>query len=271
MNKPNKQQFQGALGTVVFHIIVLVILMLVGMKMPPQEQEVGVPVIMGNVDEAAGDGYQYTEVKVAPNTVVTPPAPVQPKVEEPMITQTDEPTIELPDASDSNKDKPKEKTPQEVAAEKVAQEAERQRLEAERIAREASERMANAFSKKTAQNSEGKSAEGEGTEGAAKSNETTGVAAGMGGYGTFDLNGRSLGEGGLPRPEYKVQDEGRVVVNITVNSQGRVIATSINGRTNTVNPALRKAALKAASQATFNAIDGVNNQMGTITYYFKLK
>ena len=93
----------------------------------------------------------------------------------------------------------------------------------------------------------------------------------MGGYGTFDLGGRSIGEGGLPRPVYNVQDEGRVVVTITVNPAGEVIATAINRQTNTVNPALRKAAEDAARKARFNAVSGVDNQVGTITYYFNLK
>jgi len=50
-----------------------------------------------------------------------------------------------------------------------------------------------------------------------------------------------------------------------------VINTSINRLTNTVNPALRKAAEDAAKKARFNAVDGVNNQTGTITYYFNLR
>ena len=75
----------------------------------------------------------------------------------------------------------------------------------------------------------------------------------------------------MPVPVYDVQDEGRVVVTITVNPAGQVIATEINKQTNTVNPALRKAAEEAAKKARFNAVDGLNNQMGTITYYFNLK
>ena len=57
----------------------------------------------------------------------------------------------------------------------------------------------------------------------------------------------------------------------TVNPAGHVIATSINRQTNTVNPALRKAAEDAAKKARFNAVSGLNNQTGTITYYFNLK
>lgn len=114
--------------------------------------------------------------------------------------------------------------------------------------------------------------EGKGIQGAPTGNAATGATSGIGGYGTFNLGGRSIGEGGLPRPVYNVQDEGRVVVTITVNPAGQVIATDINRQmTNTVNPALRKAAEDAAKKAHFNAVSGLNNQTGTITYYFNLK
>ena len=119
--------------------------------------------------------------------------------------------------------------------------------------------------------SKGEAESGNGYQGSPSGNSATGKTSGVGGTGSFDLNGRSLGPGGLPKPIYNVQDEGRVVVTIVVNPQGQVIKTSINRRTNTVNPALRKAAIDAAKKAHFNAVSGVDNQSGTITYYFKLK
>ena len=93
----------------------------------------------------------------------------------------------------------------------------------------------------------------------------------LGVQGTFDLNGRSLTGCGLPAPANTTEDEGRVVVDITVNPSGEVIATSINRRTNTVNPELRQAAINAAKQAAFNKVNSKDNQIGTITYYFKLR
>lgn len=96
------------------------------------------------------------------------------------------------------------------------------------------------------------------------------IQAQVSGYGTFDLNGRSI-SGGLPIPvDYGVQADGRVVVNIIVNPSGEVISTSVNARTNTSNFTLRKSAEEAASKARFNVIDGEDNQSGTITYYFRL-
>lgn len=269
MNKPNKEQIHGVIGTVVFHAIVLVILLLVVISQPQQQQEAGVAVIMGNVEAAAGDAYRYTEVKVQPQPSKPASQPAS-SPEEPLITQNDEPSIAVPDNKKSEKPKPK-KTKEQLEAEKKAKEEELRRKEAERLAREANDMISGAFGKGTTMQNQGTADKGSGVEGALEGNDNEGVKVGTGGYGTFDLNGRSLGKGGLPRPTYNVQDEGRVVVNITVNSQGRVIQTSINGRTNTANAELRKAALKAASQAVFNEVSGVNNQSGTITYYFKLK
>ena len=94
--------------------------------------------------------------------------------------------------------------------------------------------------------------------------------SGVGGYGAFDLSGRSL-VGGLPRPRHNVAEEGRVVVDITVNPAGYVIATSVNSQTNTSSTDLCKAAMEAAQKARFNAIDSTGNQVGTITYYFQLR
>ena len=156
--------------------------------------------------------------------------------------------------------------------------AEAERLAAEKKAAEeraaaeaAAKRIAGAFGKGTQMGSKGTASSGQGIQGSPTGNSADGKTSGVGGYGTFDLNGRSLGPGGLPMPVYNVQEEGRVVVTITVNPAGQVIQTSINKRTNTANASLRKAAEDAARKARFNAVDGVNNQTGTITYYFKLK
>ena len=116
----------------------------------------------------------------------------------------------------------------------------------------------------------GSSTENKGAEGSIEGNENIGVSKGVGNYGTVDLNGRGL-VGDLPRPQYNVQDEGRVVVTITVSPEGEVMRAEINSRTNTTNTELRKAALNAARKARFNKVNGLDNQSGTITYYFKLR
>lgn len=273
MKQLNKEQMHGVVGTVIVHIILLLILLLVVIDKPIPKEEQGVPVVLGNVQRSKGDAYTYTEVKVAPQPA---PKPVQPKPvkskADPLITQTAEKTVALNSGEKKKQEvKKPEKTPEQLEAERKAREEERKRQEAEKMARETNAKIAGAFGKGTTMTDKGVSDEGKGNEGSVEGNENTGVTKGAGGYGTFDLAGRTLGKGGLPRPEYNVQDEGRVVVNITVNPNGTVISASINQRTNTINKSLRDAALKAARKAVFNSVATVDNQMGTITYYFKLR
>lgn len=254
-----KNQIQGLVVTIVVHALVVLLLLMVKLSAPMQEEESGIPVMLGNSLLAQGhtESYQYTEVSSVksdvPNVDNAPLTQPQPQVDEPLITQPDEPTIEVP-------------TAEELEARKRA---EAERLAAERVAQQ----MASAFGKGFEMGSKGEATEkaDEGTQGIETGVAAADKAVGVGVQGTFDLNGRSLSGSGLPVPVNTVQDEGRVVVNITVNPAGQVIATSINRRTNTVNPELRKAAEDAARKARFNAIEGVDNQSGTITYYFKLR
>ena len=273
MKEFNNEQIHGLVGTIIVHIILLLILLFVVIDKPLPVEEEGVPVVMGNIERAKGDAYNYTEVKVAPQpapksvTVKPTPSPA-----DPLITQTDEETVTLNSAEEKKKDAPKkpEKTPEQLEQERKAQEAERKRQEAERMAREANAKIAGAFGKGTTMTDKGVSSEGSGNEGSVAGNETTGAKTGVGGHGSFDLSGRQL-VGSLPVPAYNTQEEGRVVVTITVAPNGRVVNADINKRTNTTSAALRQAALKAARQAVFDSVSTVNNQMGTITYYFQLK
>ena len=85
---------------------------------------------------------------------------------------------------------------------------------------------------------------------------TTEQTKGVGGYGSFNLNGRSIGAGGLPRPAYTIQEEGKIVINITVDPKGNVIFAEIGRGTNIDNASMRKSALDAAKRAKFNSISG---------------
>ena len=257
--KVDKNQITGAVVTLAVHALVVLLLVLLKLHTPVLEEESGIPVELGNVTQAQGhtESYQFTEVSSmksdVPNIENAPQTQPQPQVDEPLITQPDEPTVDMP-------------TAEELEAQKRA-EAERQAAE------RAAQQMASAFGKGFEMGSKGEATEQpeEGTQGTETGVAEAEKAVGIGVQGTFDLNGRSLSGEGLPRPINTVQAEGRVVVTITVNPAGEVIATSINLRTNTPDPQLRKAAEDAARRAKFNVTDGVDNQTGTITYYFKLR
>jgi TonB family protein len=257
--KVDKNQIIAASVTIAVHALVVLLLVFLKLNTPVLEEESGIAVELGNVAQAQGDteAYQFTEVSSmksdVPNVENAPQPQLQPQVDEPLITQPDESTVDMP-------------TAEEIEAQKRA-EAERQAAE------RAAQQMANAFGKGFEMGSKGETDEqpAEGTQGIESGVSEAEKTVGIGVQGTFDLNGRSLSGEGLPSPVNTVQSEGRVVVTITVNPSGQVVATSINLRTNTSDPKLRKAAEDAAKCARFNSINGVDNQMGTITYYFKLQ
>lgn len=290
MDRRKKGEYIGALGALLVHVAVIALLILVSFTVPqPDEDAGGVPVMMGNVESARGfDDPSLVDVDILDEDAAAPAetAPELPS-EQDLLTQTEEETVTLkPKTEEPKKEtvkpkevtKPKEpvKKPEKTEAEKAAEakrlaeeKAERERKASEEAARK---RVSGAFGKGAQmEGNKGTSASGTGTEGSKEGNSSTGAKTGTGGYGTFDLGGRSLGTGSLPKPAYNVQEEGRVVVNITVNSAGQVISTGINPQTNTVSTALRKAAEDAAKKARFNTVDGVTNQTGTITYYFNLR
>lgn len=264
-----KGKYIGLAGAVAVHIAVVVFLLWMTFDLPEPQEESGVPVMLGDAPQASGwSDPSLVEVETMPNE----PSVSQDVTEQELLTQDMEETVALTSKNDPPQAVDK---PEKTEAEKVEEERRRAEAQAEQQRREAEEaarrRVSGAFGKGAKMESRGQAAEGEGLQGSPAGNAEAGASTGVGSYGEFNLGGRSIGAGGLPRPVYNVQDEGRVVVTITVNPAGHVIATEINKQTNTVNPALRKAAEDAARKARFNAVDGLNNQIGTITYYFNLK
>lgn len=269
MENRKKGNYIGILGALMVHVAVIALLILVSFTIPEQPGESGVSIMLGDTETAQGgfDPSSLVDVDVLPEAL----SDVEPETsEQELITQTEEETVVIPPRTEPVKEVKPEKTAEEKAAEakRLAEEkAERARKAA---AEEASRRVSGAFGRGAEMGNRGDNT-GEGAKGNPMGNSTSGATTGSAGYGTFDLGGRSIGEGGLPRPVYNVQEEGKVVITITVNPGGNVIATSINRQTNTVNPTLRRAAEEAARKARFNSVNGVNNQTGTITYFFNLK
>lgn len=263
--KREKFDIFSVLWTLLLHVAVIGLLFLLHLNKPVVQAESGVPVMLGNMGNLDTD-YEFTEVNSMPAPApAAVPTPVAPQAE-PAITQNLEETVAIESGEKEKPVKPtetvKQPTPEEIRAEQ-----ERQAAEA------AQNLMANAFGRSSsmqASTTEENNSDTQGAPGSTEGNATQGKATGVGSYGTWDLGGRDmLGE--LPRPQYSIQEEGRVVVTITVDPEGNVIDTRINNRTNTTNLQLRQAAEQAARRTKFNAIGGENNQTGTITYYFKLK
>lgn len=75
----------------------------------------------------------------------------------------------------------------------------------------------------------------------------------------------------LPTPIYLCENNGKIVINITVNHLGKVTNTSVNGSSNSTNECLLDHAIEYAENARFSADASKKSQIGTITFSFKGK
>jgi TonB family protein len=208
----------------------------------------------------------------------TPPPPPTPAVEtakEELVTQDVEESVALAEA----KKKKEEQRKKEEAIKREQDRIQKEKLEQQRLADAQRQKelaiknkVAGAFGAGSAAgSSQGSGETGSGNQGSPFGNSDHGANDGVGGYGSFSLNGRSIGAGGLPRPAYTIQEEGRIVINITVDPKGNLIFAEIGKGTNIDNASMRKSALEAARRAKFNSISGSNNQSGSITYRYSLR
>ena len=282
-----KDKIIGLGATIGFHLLIILALIFYTLDLTPMARTAedlgGVPVMFGNVPDAFGDDEPFgrgngdTGAKEAtsPNVVEDPIPMVEntatktkpgvSNTKEAPVTQNLEETVAIKEA----KKKAEEKKQQEA-------DERRKKAEADRVAQQEAAKkgqinnqMAGLFGDGTGSGSRGNT-EGTGTQGVPTGNASYGKTSGVGGWGSFDLGGRSLGSGGLIKPNYSVDDYGTVVVDILVNAKGDVVEATIGKGTNTPNTNLRNEALRAAKRTKFNTVSSVTNQKGTITYKFNL-
>ena len=275
--KFNKDDLYSLLGSVGFHLLILLVLSLTILSTVVPEEDSGVLVNFGNVDEAAGT-FEPLNTGQEPMEETTPPPPPTPAVEtakEELVTQDVEESVALAEA----KKKKEEQRKKEEAIKREQDRIQKEKLEQQRLADAQRQKelaiknkVAGAFGAGSAAgSSQGSGETGSGNQGSPFGNSDHGANDGVGGYGSFSLNGRSIGAGGLPRPAYTIQEEGRIVINITVDPKGNVIFAEIGKGTNIDNASMRKSALEAARRAKFNSISGSNNQSGSINYRYSLR
>lgn len=237
-----------------------------------------------------------------PQTAVPEPAVPEPAPEQPLIAQNIEDAPALAAEKKKKEEEAKRKAEEEVRKKKQAEEAKRAedaRLkakaeeEAKRKAEEEAKRKAEEEARRKAEEEARRKAEEEarkraaaqnlvtgafgknsgtgnvanGVQGSVNGNNPTGASRGNAGYGDYDLGGRGI-VGSLPKPTFNVNANGKVVVRITVNGNGQVIAAEPTSGTTIANQTVRSAAVEAAKKARFAVKEGAGNVTGTITYYF---
>ncbi|HAQ18329.1 MAG TPA: hypothetical protein DCR40_03745 [Prolixibacteraceae bacterium] len=294
----------GFIGTLVTHGLILIMLLYFGiMASPPIPVDEGILVNFGDsetgfgMEEPAPGDRQPTLKPVesaSAKQVVQPPSKkvVAPADDDDILTQDDEETVAI-------KTPVKKKNIEKVIdpEKQRLDEAERQKQnELIRQKREQDQLLAQAAAeqRKIGEiNSRAKNVFGGGGKGSPDSKSTSqGITYGPGNQGTPEgvANAEKYGPGGgtgdsgvsfsldgrtaqsLPKPEFIGNEDGKVVVMVTVDKSGRVTKADpgVKG-SNTANPELLAAAKKAALEARFN-VDGTapSFQKGTITYRFVL-
>ncbi len=272
-NPSTKNQIIGIVATTLFHIAILLILIFITFSSSPTEGEEGILVQVGTIDATAGNFTpQQPEVRpTPPQPEVEPTTTPEPEIDEPNINQELEETIALANKKKEEEER-KRQEQEKLEAEKRKQE------ELKRKTEQAQNLVANAFSntgKPDDSNGTTTTKPQAGDQGSVDGNASQGATSGVGGYGEYDLGGRSI-SGALPRPSYDTSNDfGTIVIAITVNPAGKVInaLATLKGSEGTAyyNPKLRASAEQAAKNAVFKQSNEAGNQSGTIIYHFRQK
>lgn len=295
---------EGLISTLLTHAAILLLLCSFGIltTIPPLPAEEGILVNFGNSETGFGleepapgelgpSADQENSVATEAVPEVKPTRQLETKAnDDDVVTQDIEKTVVVKTAV-------KKKTAEVVDPEKIRLQ-EQDRLEKAEIARQKADeekRLAQAAAeqKKIGEiNSRAKNVFGGGGKGSPDSKSTSqgitygsgnqGVPGGSanvdrygpgGGFGngvSFSMDGRSAQS--LPKPSYPGNEEGVVVVRVTVDKRGVVqkAEAGVRGST-TTSPELLAAAKKAALLAKFNTDDNAPAfQSGSITYRFVL-
>ena len=263
----------GLIGTILFHGMLLFLLLYMAFRTPlPLPAEQGILVDFGNSQTGFGN-YEPRMSDPAP-VQARPQETASPDQEEQVLTQDAEETVALPPKPEV-KPKPRETKPPETKPVEKPEQTQPVAEEPKPVERTVNQRAmypgrGDNASSATSQGEAG----GEGNQGVttgAPDVHVYGQGGDVGGGNTFALSGRTL-QGRLPRPEYTSQEQGKVVVEITVDKDGNVInaVAGVKGTT-TLDRTLLDAALKAAKMARFNRKPDAPVQKGTITYIFKVQ
>ena len=293
----------GLIGTVVTHGVILFLLLFFGIiRTIPAPIDEGILVNFGDSETGLGleepaPGDREPSIKPiesASEKLVVPPPPAK-KVssadDDPIVTQDFEKTVAI-------KTPIKKKVTEKVIDPEKLRLAEEERLQKAELLRQQKEEqrllaVAAAEQRKIGEiNSRAQNVFGGGGKGSPDSKSTSqGVTYGTGNQGVPEgsANVDRYGPGGgigngvsasldgrtslsLPKPQYPGNEEGIVVVQVTVDKNGLVQKADPGVRgSNTADPGLIAAAKKAALQAKFNVDNNAPAvQTGTITYRFRL-
>ena len=267
----NKYKRSGLIGTLLFHGILLLLLIIFGLysKFPPPEDE-GILISFGNTPTGMG------EIQPSESSPTSSAAAAVPEVKEtPVLTQEHEESIALP-KKEEVKPKPKPVVKPKVTPKEPLKTTTTKPVETPKeTPKEEPKVNPNAMYPGKQNTSSTSSSQGNtgqpGDQGDPKGSNTQ-AGTGLGSAGvSYDLSGRSWRV--KPSLTDNSQDFGRVVIEIIVDKYGNVTSATgpARGSTTTSLHLLNKAK-DAAMRAKFNQdLNDLEERKGTITFVFSPK
>lgn len=253
-----KNSRAGVIGTILFHLLLLLLFIQFGMTYqdPPEENAGGMVINFGTSDEGMGDvqpssSENTTTSENATTSETTTPSSAQ----ENALTTTEE-SVEM-NASQNTTTTTNQNTTTQQTEQTV------------------DENLSNALN---ALNNPNNNSTGDGNTGTpgdqgdenGDPNSSNYTGGGTGNGVDFTLAGRSMVK--VKKPNNPTQEDGKVVVEIVVDKNGKVIRATPGARgSSTTNPTLYKISKEAALEARFNVkADAPAEQKGTMTFVYIL-
>ncbi len=248
MTNKNKNKIVGIVATAVFHIVALVLLLTLCFRTPlPLPGEAGVEVDMGMYAQATRD--------VSPAESYTPPVKeeVVEEVEEEDILSEDE---DVPEIEEEVVEEEKEEVVEEVIEEKPVVN-QRALFQAPKVKDDTTDSITENIGER-------------GNPNGLKDIDRYEGNGGSGGGPSYDLGGR--GAKSISTPNRDFSEEGKVVVDIWVDKDGKVQRAEIGRGTTVTNSNMLESAKRAAFNSIFNKDEKASDlQRGTITYTFIMR
>ena len=273
MTNKDKHKLFGVAMTIAFHAIVIVLLLVLCFRTPlPLPGEAGVEVNLGMYAEAINQQGNKTVSQQEHKTASKQVEEVK-EVEEDILSEDKE----TPSINEEPKDIEKVEETEEVKTTEEVKETEDVEKNEEVV--EEKPVVNQRAMLKVPKDKQNISSEGNSTEGICEQGSPNGLKdieryegnGGSGGGPAYDLGGRGAKSLASPGRD-NVSEEGKVVVDIWVDKDGRVQRTEIGKGTTITNSEMRALALQAAKNSIFNKDENAADlQKGTITYTFIIR
>jgi periplasmic protein TonB len=256
MNKAIDSKRKGIIGTIVFHLVLLIIFLFTGITMPdPLPDEKGLPVQLdlGNVDFGSGEEQ--------------PESTEEPEITDPVTEPVESNPSESMEEVETQNEASEISAPKKTEATKVE---EKKPVLDERLKKA----ISNPFQTNNNNDSKGQGDSDQAgdhgkPDGSPNGNSLNGDRAG-GGI-SYSLVGRDFK--GAPGIKGNFQETGKIVVEIIVDRNGNVVRVSPGARGTTItNAELIKKVVESARKAKFTPkADAPEEQKGTMTFVFSLE